>query len=289
MDNFINILRNTPATGASSATPYGNGVAMNDLAAQYNMANSRKGTRSETEVEAPKITDYAEEINRAKAEIEALPDGFVKNIATKLLNEQVEKYIKGNDAPTSVSKTPSAGVSSEDTYDNGVGFFAPLSWQFEKEGEYSANDNPFPSDDLVLSYESSVKKEEKPSKEANAVEEFDQMKAKIDSLPEGFVKTAATKLLKEQMEKYIKDNLSTETKGEDRKEDKKEETEDIEYTYKDGDTFGQVLLDLGLSDATGKDLWGPGGDVEYYTNQLHDQDIWGNVPIGRTIKLKRRS
>lgn len=66
-----------------------------------------------------------------------------------------------------------------------------------------------------------------------------------------------------------------------------ESTDDIvEYTYKPGDTFGQVLLDLGLSQPGG--LWGDNGDVAYYTQQLRDQGLWGNIPIGTTIKLRRR-
>lgn len=65
-----------------------------------------------------------------------------------------------------------------------------------------------------------------------------------------------------------------------------DDSEIIEYTYKPGDTLGQILLNLGLSD--GSDLWTPGGAVDYYTEQLHDQGIWGNVPIGTTIRLKRR-
>lgn len=68
-----------------------------------------------------------------------------------------------------------------------------------------------------------------------------------------------------------------------------DEGETIAYTYKPGDTFGQVILDLGLG--TGNGLWGTDGDVEYYTKQLVDQgalDSYGNIPIGTTIKLKRR-
>lgn len=73
------------------------------------------------------------------------------------------------------------------------------------------------------------------------------------------------------------------------------ETEDtgelIEYTYKPGDTFGQVITNLGLT--TDKGLWGPDGDVAYYTQQLVDQGVWAdgvphNIPIGTTIKLRRR-
>ena len=65
----------------------------------------------------------------------------------------------------------------------------------------------------------------------------------------------------------------------------------IEYTYKPGDTFGQVIKDLGLGTANG--LWGDNGDVNYYTQQLVDQGVWAdgvpsNIPIGTTIKLKRR-
>lgn len=67
--------------------------------------------------------------------------------------------------------------------------------------------------------------------------------------------------------------------------------ETIEYTYEPGDTFGQVLVKLGLVSDHG--LWGEDGDVEYYTKQLEKQGIWpegerGNIPIGTTIKLRRR-
>ena len=68
-----------------------------------------------------------------------------------------------------------------------------------------------------------------------------------------------------------------------------DEDEIITYTYKPGDTFGQVLLNLGLSDGT--NLWGQGGDVEYYTRQLIDQnmlDYNGNVKLGIPFKLRRR-
>ena len=67
------------------------------------------------------------------------------------------------------------------------------------------------------------------------------------------------------------------------------DTDTITYTYKPGDTFGQVLADLGLK--SDKGLWGADGDVAYYTQQLVDQgalDSRGNIPIGTTIKLRRR-
>lgn len=60
----------------------------------------------------------------------------------------------------------------------------------------------------------------------------------------------------------------------------------VTYVYRQGDTFGQVIKDLGL--ATTHGLWGENGDVAYYTDQLHDQGIWGNIPVGTTIKLTPR-
>ena len=71
--------------------------------------------------------------------------------------------------------------------------------------------------------------------------------------------------------------------------------DEVTYTYKPGDTFGQVVKDLGLGTKAG--LWGPNGDVEYYNKQLEDQlwksGVWPqgvrqNIPIGTTIKLRRR-
>lgn len=61
----------------------------------------------------------------------------------------------------------------------------------------------------------------------------------------------------------------------------------IEYTYKEGDTFGQVIKDLGLMTDNG--LWGNNGDVKYYEKQLREQG-WngGNIPIGMKIRLRRR-
>ena len=61
---------------------------------------------------------------------------------------------------------------------------------------------------------------------------------------------------------------------------------EVSYTYKTGDTFGQVILNLGLQ--TNHGLWGEDGDVAFYTNQLHEQGIYGNIPVGTTIKLRRR-
>lgn len=66
----------------------------------------------------------------------------------------------------------------------------------------------------------------------------------------------------------------------------------VEYTYKSGDTFGQVLLDLGLSDASGSNLWGDDGDVAYYTQQLREQgalDQNGNIPVGTKVKLRKKA
>lgn len=72
--------------------------------------------------------------------------------------------------------------------------------------------------------------------------------------------------------------------------DDESEGDIIEYTYKPGDTFGQVLVDLGL--ATDKGLWGKGGDVEFYDKQLWSQGapdpVTGFIPIGTKIKLRKR-
>ena len=61
---------------------------------------------------------------------------------------------------------------------------------------------------------------------------------------------------------------------------------EVSYTYQAGDTFGAVILKLGLQTDNG--LWGDNGDVAFYTNQLHEQGIYGNIPVGATIKLRRR-
>lgn len=86
---------------------------------------------------------------------------------------------------------------------------------------------------------------------------------------------------------------STETSASDLGDgfgDDESEGEIIEYTYKPGDTFGQVLLDLGLT--TDKGLWGKGGDVEFYDKQLWSQGapdpVTGFIPVGTTIKLRKR-
>lgn len=58
------------------------------------------------------------------------------------------------------------------------------------------------------------------------------------------------------------------------------------YTYKDGDTFSDVIKKLGLTSDNG--LWGSNGDVAYYTQQLREQGIPGMIPVGKTIRLKGR-
>ena len=60
------------------------------------------------------------------------------------------------------------------------------------------------------------------------------------------------------------------------------EPKKVWYTYKQGDTFGQVLKDLGLDEGH---LWGDDGTVAYYTNQLWSTqpdvfDSNGNIKIG---------
>lgn len=57
----------------------------------------------------------------------------------------------------------------------------------------------------------------------------------------------------------------------------------VTYTYRAGDTFGEVIRKLGL--ATKHGLWGADGDVIYYTKQL---GITGNIPIGTKLKFTPR-
>lgn len=66
-------------------------------------------------------------------------------------------------------------------------------------------------------------------------------------------------------------------------------TKKVHYVYQQGDTFGQVICDLGLKTSHG--LWGDDGDVAYYTAQLEAQgalDTHGNVIVGREIVLTPR-
>lgn len=68
------------------------------------------------------------------------------------------------------------------------------------------------------------------------------------------------------------------------------DTKEYTYTYKNGDSLGRVIEDLGLQSGNG--LWGQNGDVAYYTKQLSDQgmlDRAGNIPVGTTIRLRRRN
>lgn len=61
----------------------------------------------------------------------------------------------------------------------------------------------------------------------------------------------------------------------------------VYYAYKQGDTFGQVLKDLGLDEGN---LWGDDGTVKYYTDQLWatQPDVFdanGNIKIGKEFYL----
>lgn len=59
----------------------------------------------------------------------------------------------------------------------------------------------------------------------------------------------------------------------------------ITYTYKKGDYFSKVLVELGLDEGH---LWGENGTVNYYTKQLIKQDMLdsrGNVKIGKEFVL----
>lgn len=69
-----------------------------------------------------------------------------------------------------------------------------------------------------------------------------------------------------------------------------EEASVVYYTYKKGDYFSKVLVDLGLDEGN---LWGEGGTVDYYTKQLVTQNMLelgdtGNVKVGIQFKLEKR-
>lgn len=63
-------------------------------------------------------------------------------------------------------------------------------------------------------------------------------------------------------------------------------SEDVVLNIKKGDTFGQMLLDAGI--VTDNGLWGPNGDVEFYTKQLSDPYHMNLIYPGQAIRLKRR-
>ena len=94
-------------------------------------------------------------------------------------------------------------------------------------------------------------------------------------------------------EEYGKDAIQQDKVPEgDKKSDNSGDSSDtVSFTLTRGNDpnykgFGQKLVDLGL--ATENGLWGENGDVAYYTKQLNDQGIYGNLPIGKKITLKRR-
>lgn len=66
------------------------------------------------------------------------------------------------------------------------------------------------------------------------------------------------------------------------------ETGKITYSYVPGDSFGRVLIKLGLDEGN---LWGEGGSVEYYTRQLREQNVLdrrGNVLLYTPFTLTPR-
>lgn len=120
---------------------------------------------------------------------------------------------------------------------------------------------------------------------------FDFNKQMLKTAIEAPLRLAQQGQKEEEPTEEVKEEVKEEAPEEEKKEENTDEGETIEYTYKSGDTFGQVIKDLGLESGNG--LWGDNGDVNYYTQQLIDQGIWDdgiakNIPIGTTIKLKRR-
>ena len=67
------------------------------------------------------------------------------------------------------------------------------------------------------------------------------------------------------------------------------ESDTVSYSYVPGDSFGRVLIKLGLDEGN---LWGENGTVRYYTNQLVEQNVLdrrGNVLLYTPFTLRRRS
>ena len=64
--------------------------------------------------------------------------------------------------------------------------------------------------------------------------------------------------------------------------------DEVTYSYVPGDTFGEVLIKLGLDEGN---LWGPTGTVRYYTKQLIEEAVLterGYVKLYTPFTLKRR-
>lgn len=62
----------------------------------------------------------------------------------------------------------------------------------------------------------------------------------------------------------------------------------VTYSYVPGDSFGKVLIKLGLDEGN---LWGEGGTVKYYTKQLIEQnmlDARGNVLLYTPFTLRKK-
>lgn len=123
------------------------------------------------------------------------------------------------------------------------------------------------------------------SGDENTAAQFNSVMSNVVSNAAANAKANQTPVAEVEYEDTTEDTIAPSVTPVNPADDFKTE-EAIRYTYKPGDTFGQVLLNLGLSN--GKNLWGPNGDVAYYTKQLNDQGIKGNIPIGKTISLLPR-
>lgn len=126
---------------------------------------------------------------------------------------------------------------------------------------------------------------EKAQDEAKATIDLTEAKEKVNS----FLNNLRNAIESAAKEASDRKEATPETPKELEKIEPTTDENTVEYTYKAGDTFGQVIKDLGLETDAG--LWGTDGDVAYYTKQLVDQgalDNRGNVPIGTKIKLRRR-
>ena len=108
-----------------------------------------------------------------------------------------------------------------------------------------------------------------------------------DMMDYGFWKTGEgkkrdTKIMEDMHKKYDEYSAGLKKEAYDMIYNYDEDMKNMAKQGKDG----QKIIDLGLNTDNG--LWGENGDVAYYTKQLNDQGIYGNLPVGKTIRLKRR-
>jgi ribosomal protein L17 len=240
------------------------------------------------------VNNYKDFIKNYKNALKERED--IKNTAKKALEfqKQVEQYVKEQEnAPVWTRRSPQEMQQLKDASSKLIQNLRET--KLSKDHIKEVNRTIKAGDDFVKAYRGATA--------INSVSDFvnkfkeqfiEPLTNVIQVTPEGETGKDATQGTQGDIANPAVDNpesagtnaaATPETKVED----------EVTYTYKPGDTFGQVVKDLGLGTKAG--LWGPNGDVEYYNKQLEDQlwksGVWPqgvrqNIPIGTTIKLRRR-